>query len=68
MPVRKVIQLRRRRIPVGDVADNVILEAVLLGCALCGQTWPASLGQSGDEVPEHETRCPHCTPEPPRAA
>ena len=66
MAARKIIQLRRRQFPVANPADNVTLHAVLLRCCACGETWTASLGEFGDEVPEREARCPSCTP--PQAA
>ena len=68
MAVRKLIQLRRRQMHVADPGDNVTLHAILLRCCACGTRWPASLGESGDAVPDHEARCPTCTPAPPAAA
>lgn len=68
MSVRKLIQLRRRQMYVADPGDRVILEGVVLRCGTCGTRWPASLGRNGDEIPEHEARCPDCHPEDPPGA
>ena len=68
MPARKIIQLRRRQLPVRDPADNVTLHALVLRCCACGETWQAGLGEFGDEVPAEQARCTRCNPEPPRAA
>ena len=68
MAARKLIQLRRLPVPVPDPDDNVVLAAVVLRCARCSSTWQASLGPFSDEIPASEARCPHCNPQPPRAA
>lgn len=66
-----ISRLRRRQFPVNDPSDNVTLHAVMLRCCVCGQTWPASLGEFGDEIPERESTCPRADqhhPVPPAAA
>ena len=68
MRARKIIQLRRRQMLIADPGDRVILDGVILRCCLCRTCWPVSLGESGDEVPDAETRCPECNPEQPSAA